>query len=83
MSSKISVLDTDAVFIAVGRDPEYELVKDFLETENGYIKTDNNMRTSVAGIYAVGDVRTTPLRQIVTAAADGAVAANDITQMLS
>ena len=83
LSGKISVLDTDAVFIAVGRDPECELVKDFLETENGYIKTDNNMRTSVAGIYAVGDVRTTPLRQIVTAAADGAVAANDITQMLS
>ena len=43
-----------------------------------YIVTDENMRTNVPGIYAIGDVRNTPLRQVVTAAADGAIAANDI-----
>lgn len=79
LSSRIGVLETDAVFVAAGRIPETTLVKDIVKLDDGgYIVTDENMRTSVPGIYAVGDVRNTPLRQIVTAAADGAVAANDI-----
>lgn len=79
LSARIGVLETDAVFVAAGRVPETALVKDIVKLdENGYIVTDENMRTGVPGIYAVGDVRNTPLRQIVTAAADGAVAANDI-----
>lgn len=83
LSGKMSVVDTDAVFVAIGRNPETELVKDFLKLDDaGYIVTDENMRTSVDGFYAIGDVRNTPLRQIITAAADGAVAANDITQKL-
>lgn len=84
LSGKMSVVDADAVFIAIGRNPETSLVGDFLKLDNGgYIVTDENMRTSVDGIYAIGDVRNTPLRQIITAAADGAIAANDITQKLS
>ena len=84
ISGKMSVVETDAVFVAIGRNPETELVKEFLKIDDaGYIVTDENMRTSVDGIYAIGDVRNTPLRQIITAAADGAVAANDITQKLS
>ena len=83
LSGKMSVVDTDAVFIAIGRNPETSLVKDFLKLDDGgYIVTDENMRTSVNGIYAIGDVRNTPLRQIITAAADGAVAANHITQTI-
>lgn len=79
LSSKISVLDTDAVFVAVGRTPETSLVSGIVKLDNsGYIVTDENMRTNVPGIYAIGDVRNTPLRQVVTAAADGAIAANDI-----
>ncbi len=46
-----------------------------LEMENGYIRTDEKMATSVSGVFAAGDVRVTPLRQVVTACADGAVAA--------
>lgn len=84
LSGKMSVVDTDAVFIAIGRNPETSLVGDSLKLDNGgYIVTDENMRTSVEGVYAIGDVRNTPLRQIVTAAADGAVAANHIVQELS
>ena len=84
LSGKMSVVDTDAVFVAIGRNPETSLVGDFLKLDNGgYIVTDENMRTSVDGIYSIGDVRNTPLRQIITAAADGAIAANDITQKLS
>ncbi len=79
LSSRIAVLETDAVFAAIGRIPESALVKDFIELDKaGYIKTDENMHTNINGIYAIGDVRTTPLRQIVTAASDGAIAANSI-----
>ena len=83
LSSRISVVDTDAVFVAIGRTPETSIVSDKLSlNDSGYIITDENMRTNISGVYAVGDVRNTPLRQIVTAAADGAIAANDIIQNL-
>lgn len=77
ISGRISVLDTDAVFVAIGRIPESGLLAGAAElAADGSVITDASMRTSVPGIYAAGDVRTTPLRQIITAAADGAVAAN-------
>lgn len=83
ISKKITVLDTEAVFVAIGRIPENSLVKDFIKLdESGYIITDENMRTSINGIYAIGDVRKTPLRQIVTAASDGAIAATDIAGII-
>ena len=44
-------------------------------TKEGFIETDVNLQTSIAGVYAAGDVRNTPLRQVITAAADGACAA--------
>ena len=79
VSSAISTIDTSALFIAAGRIPNSDFAKSILTLdENGYILTDVNMKTNVDGIYAVGDVRKSPLRQILTAAADGAVAANDI-----
>lgn len=80
LSSRISVLDTSAVFVAAGRLPNSAIAADIVKLDsNNYIITDENMRTSASGIYAVGDVRTTPLRQIVTACSDGAIAANDIS----
>ncbi len=66
----------DAVFIFVGMIPQTELVPDVAKDETGYIKTNRRMETSVPGMYAAGDVRDTPFRQIVTAAADGSVAAH-------
>ena len=69
-------LETSAVFVAVGRLPQSELAGKFVYlTNGGFIRTDREMRTDVKGIFAAGDVRDTPLRQIVTAAADGALAA--------
>ena len=65
----------DGVFIFVGNIPQTQLVPDCEKDEAGFIKTDSRMMTSIPGIYAIGDVRATPFRQIVTAAADGAVAA--------
>jgi thioredoxin reductase (NADPH) len=66
----------DGVFIFVGNIPQTQLVPDCEKDEAGFIKTDARMMTSIPGIYAIGDVRATPFRQIVTAAADGAVAAH-------
>lgn len=69
------VIAADGVFIAVGTLPRTELVADRLPLDGGYIVTDENMLTAAEGVYAVGDIRKKPLRQVVTAAADGAVAA--------
>lgn len=72
-SSKIMC---DGVFVSVGRTPETELWKNQVETDsNGYIVADETTRTNVPGVFAAGDIRTKALRQVVTAAADGASAA--------
>ena len=66
-------LAVDGIFIAVGITPNSELVKGKLELdEQGYIKAQEDGVTSVKGVYAAGDVRTKQLRQILTAASDGA-----------
>ena len=66
-------LDVDGVFIAVGIAPESELYAGQLELdEQGYIRADESGQTSVPGVFAAGDVRTKGLRQILTAASDGA-----------
>lgn len=66
-------LDVDGVFIAVGIAPESELYAGQLELdEQGYIRADESSQTSVPGVFAAGDVRTKALRQILTAASDGA-----------
>ena len=68
--------DFDGVFIFVGNIPQTQLVPDSVKDEGGFIKTDSHMMTGIPGLYAVGDVRDTVFRQIVTAAADGAIAAH-------
>ena len=72
----ITRLDVEAVFEYVGLQPNSEIIGDLVDTdESGFILTDTTMKTSHKGIYAIGDVRDTPLRQVITAVADGAVAA--------
>lgn len=72
-----------ALFVAVGRQPQTDLVRGQLALdENGYILADETTKTSVDGVFAVGDVRTKPLRQIVTAAADGATCSHFIEEYL-
>ena len=70
-----SVVDCDGVFVSVGRQPATALAVGQLALDGGgYIVAGETTETSVPGVYAVGDVRTKPLRQVVTAVADGAVA---------
>ena len=66
---------TFGLFGFIGYLPKTELFKDILTLENGYIVTDENMKTNIDGVFAAGDVRVKSLRQVVTAAADGAIAA--------
>ena len=77
-------LPCDAVFISVGRQPATDLVAGQLERDPaGYILADETTRTALPGVYAVGDVRTKPLRQVVTAVADGATAVHVAEQYLA
>ena len=70
-----TMLAADGVFISVGRKPATELVADQVELdEGGYIAAGETTETNLSGVYAVGDVRTKLLRQVVTAVADGAMA---------
>ena len=65
----------DGVFVSIGRKPASELIEDQLRLDaGGYVIADETTQTSIPGVYAAGDVRTKPLRQIVTAVADGAMA---------
>ena len=74
-NGEVEVLDVQGLFVSIGRKPATELVKEQLTLDHsGYIMAGENTRASVPGVYAVGDVRTKELRQIVTAVADGAMA---------
>ena len=71
--------DNIGVFVFAGYEPATGLVKGLAElNEQGYIVTDTNMKSSVEGLYAAGDVRIKPLRQVVTATGDGALAATEL-----
>ena len=75
LSGETSIVECDGVFVSVGRKPATELVCGQLELDrDGYVLAGETTETNIPGVYAVGDVRTKPLRQIVTAVADGAVA---------
>ena len=76
-------LDVAALFVSIGRTPNTKLVEGQLELENGYIPADESTKTAIPGVYAVGDLRTKALRQIITAAADGANAANSAEEYLA
>lgn len=74
---------TFGVFVLVGLKPVTAAFEGKIEMENGYILTDDNMKTNVDMVYAAGDVRKKGLRQIVTAASDGAIAAVEVDKNLS
>ena len=74
-TGEVSDLSCDGVFVSIGRQPATELVTGQVELDKaGYVVADETTRTNLPGVFAIGDVRTKSLRQVVTAAADGAVA---------
>lgn len=66
---------TFGIFVFIGYIPNTELFEDKIELKDGYVKTDQDMKTNIPGVFAAGDVRSKSLRQVVTATADGAIAA--------
>ena len=75
-------LSVKGVFVAVGFSPSTSIFKDVLELdEYGYIKTDSDLATNVGGVFAVGDCRTKQLRQMITAASDGANAGTVVAKL--
>lgn len=79
-----TTLACDGVFVSIGRKPSSELVKDQVEVDPaGYIIADESTRTNIPGVFAVGDVRTKALRQVVTAVADGATAVHYAEEYLA
>ena len=76
-TGEISEISADGIFISIGRSPETALFRDELTLdESGYIIADETTKTNIPGVFAAGDVRKKPFRQIVTATADGATAAH-------
>ncbi len=83
-TGEVTLVEADGIFISIGRKPATELVAGQLQLdESGYIIAGESTQTSVPGVYAVGDVRTKTLRQIVTAVADGAMAAHRAEEYLA
>ena len=83
-TGETSQADFGGIFIYVGLDPVSEFVADLgIRDESGWIVTDDHMKTSVAGIYAIGDVRQKDLRQITTAVGDGAIAGQEAYKYIS
>lgn len=84
LTAEERVLPVDGLFIFVGLEPKIDLVQGQLALDDGgQIEVDEQMRTSLPGVYAVGDVRSGAARQIVTAMADGVIAALDAEHLLS
>jgi len=83
ISGQETELPVDGVFIFIGNEPNTAPIAHLVDTDpGGFVITDEEMRTKTPGLFAAGDVRSKPLRQVVTAAADGAVAAMSATKYL-
>ena len=79
-----TLVPADGIFVSIGRKPSTELFREQVALDNGgYVLADESTRTSIPGVFAVGDVRTKQVRQIITAAADGAVAAHYAEEYLA
>lgn len=83
-NQEITDLKVNGIFIAIGNIPNTGLVRGKVELNDaGYIKTDDSMKTNVPGVFAAGDIREKTLRQVVTAASDGAVAGQSAEKYLT
>lgn len=82
-TDEVTVEQVGAVFVFIGSDPATELVPFVDRDEQGYVRTNELMESSSPGLYAVGDVRISPFRQLVVAAADGAIAAHAAGKRIS
>lgn len=84
LTGEETLQETDGLFVSIGRAPATKMVKQQLTLdEGGYVAADESTRTNIPGVFAVGDLRSKSVRQVVTAVADGAVAAHYAEEYLS
>lgn len=82
-TNKEKILKTDGIFPYIGLEPNIELFSNQINLDQfGFIITDCTMKTNIEGVYAIGDVRNTPLRQVITAVSDGAIAGVEASKYL-
>lgn len=74
--------ELDAIFIFIGSIPQSRIIEGLELDEAGYIITNQKMETNISGLYTAGDVRSTPFRQLVVAAGEGAIAAHSVSQYI-
>jgi len=80
-NDKLETLDVDGVFVAIGRVPDTEMLKDKIELDSrGYIIADEDMKTNVKGIFVCGDIRSGNIQQISTAVGEGAIAGTEASK---
>jgi len=83
LTNKTQELKIDGIFPYIGQEPNAELFSGQIEQDKyGFIVTDMNMKTNLSGVYAIGDVRNTPLRQVITAVSDGAIAGVEVSKYI-
>lgn len=82
-TNEISEIECEGLFISVGRIPVTDYLQDQITLDGGYVKAGDDTLTNIPGVFAVGDVRTKEVRQVVTAAADGAVAVHHAQNYLA
>lgn len=84
LSGETREIPAGGVFVYVGTDPNSQFIQGEIKTDDrGYILTDQHLKTNIEGVYAAGDIRNTPLRQIATAVGDGALVAVEVEKYLS
>ena len=82
-TEKMAEIKTDGVFPYIGIEPNVEMFSGQVEQDKyGFIVTDSSMKTTTSGVWAIGDIRNTPLRQVITAVADGAIAGVSVSKYL-
>jgi thioredoxin reductase (NADPH) len=81
-TGEITKFQTDGLFIFIGHTPNTQMFADKLEMENGYIKVDSQMRTSIPGVFAAGEAADSHFKQVITSAGMGAAAAIEVTRFL-
>ena len=79
-TDEVRAIPVNGVFVAIGHEPQTQWLQGLLELEDGFIVTDCEMRTNLTAVYACGDIRNTPLRQVATAVGDAAIAAHTAWQ---
>ena len=84
LTNEITSAEAEGVFVYIGLDPLSEPFKELgITNAEGWIETNEHMETAVPGIYAIGDVRDTVLRQIATAVGDGSIAGQEVYKYLT